>query len=216
MLIGKHTKKVGRKKTVRNRGFKHKKMFGSLWNLFYTNDVALIKSSINHENVNHSDEEYMRGSVLWHLCYFGPDDPELLRYFVGLGVHIPIDTIHAAAKYDRPKLVRELINLGSDVNALETHSSQTPLEKALVYRASDTPRVLLDAGAQWKEFLARNSDTNWSAWLAAREQFRTCSLAVLGLQRCGSRVIGCRNGVDVLRIVARCIWSLRGIGEKNK
>ena len=120
--------------------------------------------------------------------------------------------LHWAAYWGKPRLLRALLDLGTPVDILYERG-RTPLLFALVSKKVECARLLLDAGAQLRLVTENNYCTipQWARdFASAREHARAASLAMLGLLRCGSRVVGRSNGIDVLRVVARCVWGTRG------
>lgn len=181
---------------------------------FHNNDIDAIKQMIVAENVNFHDDG---DNILTFMCMFGPDDVALFRHFVALGAQPQQDemgslTLLAAATNGKPRILRELLD--TDENA----SGFTRMPELLtclldsrcfivddnVIPFNECDRIMVDAGAQ--------PDAKTPLWLREfatyREAARSASIVILGLlQRCGS-LSG--NGKDVLRIIARCVWSTRG------
>lgn len=107
------------------------------------------------------------------------------------------------------KCVRLFIDHGYPVDTINAYG-ETPLFCALYNSAYACAVVLLDAGA--KPGMRNVKGTQIPKWahrfVAARINARAAAIAVLCLTRVGSRVVG-NNGRDVLRIIARCVWSTR-------
>ena len=154
--------------------------------------------------------------VVFYLCWYGPNDPGLLHHFVKLGATLELDSafirdspLHAAAFRGNYKQMRALLDLGVPVDIFCSYN-YTPLYYSLGYQKRKCTRLLLDAGAKLgcaKQDLV----PNWVYdFVTKREQTRTFSVIILGLLRCNSKVTG-QNGKDILRIVARCLWGLRGL-----
>lgn len=182
-------------------------------------DVDAAKRLITPANAQTRDRGW---GVLWHLCQYGPhDDPGLLYHFVKLGATLELDSagkrtspLHRAAYNGKPRLLRALLDLGTPVDILDGFEN-TPLRFSLRDILVECARLLLDAGAQLS--LVKENGRVFITipqqardFVSAREHVRAASIAMLGLLRCGSRVLGSGNGIDVLRVVARCVWGARG------
>lgn len=175
-----------------------------------------------------------RHGVLTHVCEFGPDDPDLLHHFIKLGATLELDSvgirggpIHSATATNKPKILHTLLELGTPVN-LGSYR-YTPLDNAFGFKFGEEAnangytvgaiykesrlcaKILLDAGAQPSE-CKRNVPQWIYDYVSTREKTRASAIAVLGLLLCRSSVIsgGKYIGRDVLCVVARCVWSLRG------
>lgn len=166
-----------------------------------------VKNLITKENVT---TVFGGHCVLTYVCWYGPDDPDILLYCVGLGASVQRHVgnkapIHFAAQSGKCKLVRTLIDLGVSVNQ-ETQTGSTVLDFTLL-RSNRCTELVLDAGG------VQTSVVNLPQWaknfINQRKQHRTNALILIGLKQCRSKTIGF-NGKDVMRVIARCIWSMRG------
>lgn len=174
-----------------------------------------VKQLVTSENVMFRD--YMGDGVLSYICmYYKVDDGDVIRYFVQQGATLELDShkrrwspLHKAACRGRGKMTRALIDLGIPVD-IHTEYNQTPLMRTYFYDSNfESAKVLIDAGANLSVF--NDELAGWvKEFVATREQTRAAAVIVLALQRCRSAVVGCGNGRDVLKMVARCVWSTRG------
>lgn len=180
------------------------------------NDIDAAKQLVTCLNVN---DRAPHIDVIDCICSDGPDNPALLRYFMDLGYVFKHESLlfsssplYVAATHCKPNLLRALIDMRKP--------EQFVLDAALGFALLDDDRyhknrlcacILVDAGA-------RRDETKWryllsSDWVydfaTARKNARTASLIVLSIKRLHSGIIGI-NANDVLRIIARCIWSTRG------
>jgi hypothetical protein len=200
--------------------------FHALESLIQSGQYAKAKSIVTPNNV-HSRDEYGRGVVL-HLCEVGivPKDEELelLRHYMEQGATLELDqeysVLHTAAFQRKPWLLRKILDLGFPIDYTD-FCGRTVLRYIFMWYPSKDPtgmckiciQILLDAGA------AIPIETDWPPpqwvpeFIANRESARTSAIAVLGALSCRSRVLGPLNGIDVLRIVSRCIWESRGWWE---
>lgn len=193
--------------------------FDAFVELLEKNDIVGAKAMIDTGNVLSTDRK--GDGIVAILCWDGPDDPELLRHFVALGAPLEIQknmrsfrisSLHYAAAQNKPKLIRSLLDIaGADcVNVLDPYG-RTPLRQSFNSAFVECGKVLIDAGADL--FIVGSMyRREWvSEFVASREEARSASVVVLGLLRCsGAHKSLCGNGKDVIRIVARCIWSTRG------
>lgn len=174
-------------------------------------DIAGAKSLVTNENIHARDED--GDGVVACCCWFGPDEPELLHVLVEMGATLKEkNAMHYAASKGKPNLLRVLLLNGTNVDILNG-IGQTPLNRAVENRNVECVHMLLDAGANVK--LTKNMfsyDGKIWMWISriqrAREKARIASIVIVGLSRCGCGVLGL-CGRDVLRIVARCVWSTR-------
>lgn len=180
------------------------------------------KLLVNRENA-HLRDEYGDG-VLASFCAYGPDDPGLFRYFKKLGATLELDSagkryslLHLSVDSRRYRLMRTLLDMGMPVDILDDYGSSTLCDILRSHDEEDEDEIecmkmLLDAGADLS--IAENRPFSIPSWVydfvAKRKQTRTEALIILGLLRCKSQIIG-QNGKDVLRIIARCTWGLRGL-----
>lgn len=159
--------------------------------------------------------------ILWYVCAHGPDDPALFQYFVGLvgslfggcGDDVATTPLHKAANAGKPKILRAILDLNIIcVDAKTNYNQRTPLYWAVINYKFDCARLLIDAGAS-PHHLPLQSECVMK-FVAARHDARLVSIIVLALQRCAARSFTqSGNGKDVLRMVARCVWSTRGEEE---
>lgn len=110
--------------------------------------------------------------------------------------------------------LKALLDFGHPVEGtfVGTGATMSLLEKALL-RCVDGPTaclvLLIERGAELRNVNCAN--LFWAKELvAAREKIREAALAILGLLMCRSRVLGI-NRKDVLRMIARCVWSTRAV-----
>lgn len=181
-------------------------------------DIDGVKQLITHENVN--DNWYHKENAIWIVCLYGCDreDASLLRYFLEKYPHASTRRLlHLAAYNDKPNMIRELIQLGVNIDERNC-AGHTALHSAVCprHRSQQCARLLLDAGAAYDPHSSfcdycRPDTLHFPNWLTefveTRNATRKAATVVLGLYRC------CRRrgtNKDVLRIVARCVWSTRG------
>lgn len=192
------------------RGF-HKK----LDLLVLENDVDGVKRIITRETSCWVEPVTLYG-VLWKVCRI-PNVAQLFCHLMEVGVPLVeyVDgwTIaHICVYFNRTQLLSMVLNeMPRFLNALSTKNNETPLD--IAYRRDDLlcVRILIDRGAIAKRTIILPYHRKWlEQSLVIREKHRDVAVVVLGLRRCGSTV----NNNDVLRIVARCVWSQRWFIEK--
>lgn len=202
--------------------------------LLRNHDINNIKKMITPDNISYRIRHYP-GDVGWgvvrHLSIHGDDDDEnvvLLNHFVELGASLEMHTkkcrtpLHTAATLGKFKMTQELLRLGADVNKCD-EDNHTPLYFTLITisayhedKKSNVKKcatILIDAGAHLK--LVNGNHQYWIPQWAIdfdiqRREIRHLCIVVLGLKTCHSLLIGCENGKDVLRIISKCIWGMRG------
>lgn len=154
--------------------------------------------------------------IVSHFCEFGSDDVESLHRLLKCGASLELDSdrlrwnpLHEVAYRNKPKLTRVLLDLCVPVDILTKHL-RTPLHFAIssTYPSYACAFILIDAGAQINKI-----QYNVPPWVqnivAKRASSRSASLALLCVGRCGGKTYG--NGKDVFCIIARCVWSTRGV-----
>lgn len=155
--------------------------------------------------------------VLRYLCRYAPDDPGLLYHFIKLGATLELDSagkfsspLHQTAYYGKIRLMRALLDLGIPGDILD-QSERTPLQWSLRHYQKECVHLLLDRGAKLSLVKKDYKIPQWARDLSSkREKMRISSVIILGLLHCKSKVTG-KSGKDVLRMVARATWSLRGL-----
>lgn len=203
--------------------------FDMLYMLIQSGNLAEAKLLVTPSNVQ-SRDGHKRG-VLSHLCEIGEipkdDELELLRHYMEQGATFELDNghsvIHKAAFQRKPWLLRKLLDYGFPIHHTDYYKRPV-LRYIFMWYPRDDPtgkckiciRILLDAGATIPP------ETDWPPppwvpnFVAGRDCARTSAIIVLGVMRCRSKVLGPCNGIDVLRIVARCIWASRGYYETHR
>lgn len=168
-----------------------------------------VAKAITMVTTRNMHSRYLNRGVVSVFCENGPDDPELLRHFVGLSAVdvLGANSLHWAASSNKPRVLRALIDMGGNVNLQNTHDGSSPLEWTSVVHY-ECAKVLLDAGAKCK--MNCMSSWEWKKFLSHREKARIATIAILCLPRCQQLL---SKSKDVLRIVARCVWSTRGHRE---
>lgn len=186
------------------------------------NDIDAAKALVTSTNAQARDKNGY--GVLWYMCTNGLlDDHDPLYHFVALGSTLELDSagkysspLYRTAVLGRPRLMRALLDLGTPVDILNKYG-RTTLYAALAHNYVDCVWLLLDAGAQL-DLVKEREDFKIPAWardfVSKREKTRKSSVVILGLLHCKSKVTG-KNGRDVLRMVARCMWSLRGVNRRK-
>lgn len=191
--------------------------FELLEQLFTSNDIETIKKVITRNNVNDTDGQF--GSVVHYACKYGPDDPRALYYFASIGIRGDLmenanqsfwAPIHRAAMHGQFQLVKALVQLGVSVNLLDC--GRTPLDSMMVMEKLHNADMkmcmyLLDIGATSSHPI---DDCKLVVFVSNREATRNASIIVLGLHRCRCTKALKGNGKDVLLMIARCLWSIRG------
>lgn len=187
-------------------------LYRELAQLFTRGDIDEVKRFITPQIA--SRKNIHRGHcVATIFCSYAKDDLVLLSQLVSLGVSFMFQVsknrwnapIHFAAKNNKVKIVRALIDMDKVNVNMGNGGNYTPLRFAL--NNANVAKILLDAGAHY--------DKNAPQWvrdfMLRREKTRLVCIVVLGQLLCrGSIVLQSGNGRDVLRMVARCIWSTRG------
>lgn len=183
---------------------------------FQSNDIEAIKRIVTCRNVNDVDKNF--AGVVHYACLFGTDDPSALFYFASIGIHKGLlenqnegffAPLHRCAMHGKFQLVKALVQLGVSVNLRD--SGKTPLDCLLSLQVGETKMCmqLLDMGAT-SSFLVDDDDNLLCAFVHHREATRQASIIVLGLHRCCCPETLQHNGKDVLSMIARCLWSMRG------
>lgn len=170
------------------------------------------KALVNRDNATF---EYNAVNFVWLTCYLGcGDDPDLITHLVEMGAPLLLTNngdftcLSAATFKKKPKIVRKLLDLGVDPDT-KNASNDTTLDRCGMWDVSlevqKSVLHIIDAGAS----VSRYKHANWVIALWDRRlRVRSQAVAILGLQQCGSRVIGF-NGKDVLRVIGRAVWGER-------
>lgn len=177
---------------------------------------------VTAESRNHSQFLNTSDGVVALMCRCGyKNEQELLRHirhFVQLGATLKMgfnhSPLHYAANSGHPHIIRYLLDMGIPVDIPAFPCRFPPIHFARCRNyVSDQEnrsdqkkrcvRVLCDAGS--------TECVKPCAFHQAREQTRSTCIATLGVIRCGGKFGG--NGKDTLRIISRCIWSMRGFDE---
>lgn len=153
--------------------------------------------------------------VMVSFCANGPDNPEMLRRLMDLGVPLhdkrtPTPIFEAVAS-NKTKLVRFLLDIGTHVDT-RSNDGNTALDYALMLPVGkECVRLLLDAGANIQKL--HNGIPQWAhEFIETRKKVRDAAIVVLGVLRCcgANAKMLCGNGKDVLCVIARGVWSTRG------
>lgn len=170
------------------------------------------KVFVKPENIKSQDQNN-RG-ILWYVCAYGPDDPWLLRYFRQV-MRVPFfdetndreGLLFQSVGRCKPKVARALIDMGVEVDARICLFRRTVLEMFIFDGfMSGSMKILIDAGAK----VPQKAEDGWSGvFQKGRALARGTTIGILGLRRCGARVVGKSNGGNVLWLIARCLWSTR-------
>lgn len=138
------------------------------------------------------------------VCQQGHDDDfSLIGYFLAMGACRMNNALHSAASYDKPKMLRALLDAGINVNRLG-RSGKTAFHFAMVWNCRQCIKVLIDAGAT-----PPVDAEEWiTEYIDERSTMRSSCIVMMALNRCRSAYSGANK--DVLRMIARCVWSARG------
>lgn len=155
------------------------------------------------------------GIFRW-ICSEGPDDPEIISYFIGLDVNLMDESgwhaIHYAALFGKPNLVLYLLNNVPECAKLTASVvGRSVLDICLYKQMICCFAVLIDRGVTIHGYHVSDWATDFLKQLQEARHFaRRRAVIVCGLLRCRACVMR-GNGVDILRMIARCIWSYRGL-----
>lgn len=172
----------------------------------------LAKSMATRENV-HTIFSFSHG-VVSLLCSVGPDDPDLLHYFVGLGASLEMERatlgmgpLHLATEQKKPKLVRALLDLKTPPNIVGVHENALFWAYKNGASGETCGKILIDAGGAKQRPNFEDPVPEWAlSFILKREKERANAIAILGLPTTSLK----GNGKDVKRIIARCVWATRG------
>lgn len=176
------------------------------------NDVDGIKLIAESKDISQVFSD--GSSVTWMFLQYVPENPEILKILLENGAprtsnstyHFP--PLMKATSLSKWISMRVLLNAGCNVN--EPHQHQRAIDIAIDNNDITGLKLLLDAGAN-PSYARRQNVPFWvHEFMSNREQTRSQCICVLGLKRVRSRSLGCANGTDVLRIIARCVWETRG------
>lgn len=157
-------------------------------------------------------DEHGRGFVE-HFCYRGvDDDPTILHLLFKNGAVLSLGNekrehpVFEAARKGKTKILRALLDHGVDVNMLN-NVGETILDVSQGW----TSCVIWDAGGKnmCRYWVGSAWEVNLRKFENIRAQLRMAAICILGLARANSSVLGPHNGCDVLRMIARCVWSTR-------
>lgn len=187
--------------------------FGLLEDRLNKGDIETVKNIITPLNIKERD---LRGvGILSYLCSSDyADDPDLLEYFIKLGASLELDLnaerrgpLHYSADRKKHRTIRKLLEVGTPVNILDGFKI-TPFYCAIsCFNNEKCICILWEAGGRDIE-----EEPVWcGSFEEKRKNTRETSVIILGLLHCKSKIVG-KNGKDVLRIISRVNWSLRGLG----
>lgn len=190
---------------------------------FEDRNIVQALSCVTHENVMNLDPQ--GDCVLVYLCWVGPDDPDLLRHFIKLGASLSASKgftpFQMAARENKPKLLRALLDYSDAANYMNlrtTHHYTSPIEFCCNGQDKiECAKILIDAGAKLpkQKHIGVVLDVVLQNFIETRRTTRSAAIMILGLKRCRSSVLGGGNGGDILRVIARCVWSTRGLVTKK-
>lgn len=176
----------------------------------YEKAKALVSNNI--KCITHERHQV---NFMWMACRLSATDcPDLVTHLVSLDAPLLLKVqgghtcLSIAAILGKHRMVRKLLDFGVDPDTI-SGNDRTTLDE-MINRDRTKPGLqrcvmhVIDAGA--KKF---DRTENWVLKLRDhRLGMRTCVITLLGLQRCGSSVLG-HNGRDVLRLIGRVVWSNR-------
>ena len=188
-------------------------------------DATLFKEFVKSADVETWNK--YRSKVVSDFCYGNVDDPSILDMLMEKGARFYlewVDFLHTPNLLEavgNPKLLRKLLDFGSNPNSQNKDGSASLTHARTMYVLyANSPykyaraisslissmKVLVDAGGKLNEYFPKCI----LDFEANRLRIRSTSIAILGSIKTNSKVIG-ENGKDVLKIIARCLWSLRGL-----
>lgn len=145
------------------------------------------------------------------------DDPDFVSQFVEMGIPLMDESrwhaLHYAALFHKPSLMRYFLDLAPECVNSRTNTGRTIMDISLSQSFYKVIPLLVDRGAKRgnETMLIIQKQAHLLEQLQQARKFaRTRAVIVCGLLRCRACVIR-GNGMDVLRMIARCIWSHRGL-----
>lgn len=200
----------------------------------YFENYETAKRMITFENVNAVDKH--GDGIIMLVCLYQCGD-EVLRYFLQMGaspllfsaslgrtapLHVTVISgdylmtkellkCHRQSVFDVDNMGRKPLEITwYSVDGEDNYESRVDFQ--LAQNRRKCAKCLIDAGAcaaasHWKPLWA-------CEFMDSREKYREVAIVVLSLKRATSPVIICGTA-DILPMIARCIWSMRGDGMSD-
>jgi hypothetical protein len=178
-------------------------------------DLDTLKKLVDYNNVN---EEDSYGSTVLHIAS-GSGQLECVRHILSLGVNVNVHAfyggttaLHRAVSWGHVSCVVCVIDGGAEIDATDNFGL-TPLYYAVngkLENHRECARLLIDRGAILKNVKLTEClpvIPGWAvAFVASRLLCRNVVVVVIALHRYNRT---CDNGVDVMRMIGKHIWSTR-------
>lgn len=173
------------------------------------NEWDVVLSLVTPENVNaHID---FGGSLLFTATKSGRRDvvEALLRLGANPNVSSGRPPIEISPRLPDTDITRLLLEAGADPNSNFYGTLSYPLAEAAFRVNNSQMKLLVDWGANIVDDLRRRPPEWVRTWVNNREACRTTALRIMALQRYRRPAVCSGQDMNVLRMVAKQIWSNR-------
>jgi hypothetical protein len=178
-------------------------------------DLHLLRVALTVGNVN----DVSGGG--WTALHWAAENghEECVTYCLEMGANVNARTQYGitpllyASWKGHVNAVRVLLDAGALVDSTDKYG-YTPRYYAILYKYVDVSRYLIDRGAKVSNvklndfFLSAIPD--WvTTFIESRSNCRTVSITIIGIHKYRRTTVTCNNDINVLRLIAKHIWSSR-------
>jgi hypothetical protein len=180
-------------------------------------DLQRLRVALTADNVN--DVSRDGWTALHWACYYGQLD--CIKYCIEMGANVDARTVygstslHIASSDGSVNVATVLLDAGAMVDARNNFGS-TPLYcdlQSLFPNHVAVAQLLVDRGAKVSNVILDKfvqAIPDWiTAFIESRSNCRIVAIAIIGIHKYHRTTVTCNNDINVLRLIAKHIWSMR-------
>jgi ankyrin repeat protein len=172
-------------------------------------DLQQLRVALNVHNVNDVD----RGWTALHLATRN-GSVGCVNYCLEMGANANAGNdsgytpLYFASSWGHLNVVHVLLDAGAIVDTT-SKIGRTPLYSAIRNKHVDVARVLLDRGAKVSN-ITLGAIPDWvTKFVESRSNCRCAAFAIIGIHKYHRTSVTGNNDINVLRLIAKHIWSMR-------
>jgi ankyrin repeat protein len=177
-------------------------------------DLEKLREVLTANNVDNADS---RGwTALHNAAWYG--HVSCVKYFVEMHANVNarneygLTPLHWAAENGSLDVVRVLLDAGASIDTT-SEDGWTPLRYAIYYKRIEIVRLLFDRGAKLSLVLLDDILLRIPHWVKTFHTMATCGRAcvlIMGIHKYRRSNVTANNDNNVLKLIAKLIWSTRG------
>jgi ankyrin repeat protein len=178
-------------------------------------DLQRLRVALTADNVNDAGDD---GYTALHWAARNMHD-KCVKYCIEMGANVNARTnsgntpLHHASWQGQVDIVRVLLDAGAFVDVTDVKDQRTPLYFVIRDNHVEAAQLLIDRGGRVSNVRLDKylpSIPDWvTTFIESRSKCRCASITIIGIHRYHRTIMTGNNDINVLRLIAKHIWSAR-------